>query len=152
MMTPEELVEKFQCPGCVAGIDVTCGAFKMPDDIEDGVAQCTGHVLGTHLGLGNPIALGLPKGFHNPGWFRNDETPGGWKHYNQMEIRLWPEGKFPDWNHLNIPVWAMEEDGFLFVHTYAPRINMTWVDVIEGGTLDLVPNAINVSEFYDEID
>ena len=116
----KELVEKFQCPGCVVGMDVTCGSFVMPDDIGE-AAQCTGHILGTHKGLGNPMALGLPKGFHKPGWFRNDDTPGGWKHRNQMEIRLWAKGTAPEWNDLNVPVWAMEQDDYLFVRTFFIR-------------------------------
>jgi len=154
----KELVEKFQCPGCVAGMDIECGSFKLADDINDGACQCVGHVLGTHMGLGNPVALGLPKGFHKPGWYRNGEDPnGGWKHRNQMEIRLWETGTAPEWNNLNVPVWAMEQEGYLFVRTYAPRINGSWVDVIEGGTMDLVEaahslNMIDVGQFYDEID
>jgi hypothetical protein len=36
--------------------------------------------------------------------------------------------------------------------TYSPRINETRVDVVEGGTLDLVPGAFDVGTVYDEID
>ena len=71
---------------------------------------------------------------------------------NKIDIRLWPGGTKLDWDKLNVPVWAMVKDGFLFVRTFAPRINRTWIDVIEHGTMDMVPNAINVSEFIDEID
>ena len=136
------MVEKFQCPGCVAGGDTNCGSYKY-DEME---LRCTSHVLGTMIGLGNNIALGMPKGFNKPG-FKDDGTIR-----NRIDIRLFKSGEKPEWDNLNVPVWAMVEDGFLFVRTFAPRINMSWVDVIEGGDLGLVPDAINVAEFINEID
>ena len=151
-MNLEQMVERFQCPGCVCGSDTKCGKY-----VSEG-GSCKGHVLGTKmLGIGN-FALGLPKGFNRAGheYAPSKEHP----HRSQMHIRLWPEGTEPEWNHLNIPVWALEgkhtkdsdHDGFLFVRTYQPRINHTIVEVIEGGTLDLVPNATDVSKFFDDID
>ncbi len=139
-----ELVEQFQCPGCVAGGSTKCGAYQWSESDK----RCTGHVLGTKIypGVGN-IALGLPKGFCRPG-----RDADGKRTRNTMDIRLWTAGTSPAWDRLNVPVWAMERDGHLFVRTYAPRVNQTWVDVIEGGTLGMVPNAINVAEFIDEID
>lgn len=91
------------------------------------------------VGLGR-IALGLPKGFNRYG-------PG-----DRLDIRLFLNGEAPEWDHLNVPVWAMEMGGFLFVRTYSPRINRTSVDVIENGTLDMAKNAIDVSKFVDQID
>lgn len=138
----ESMIEAFQCPGCVAGSDTKCGAYRY--DAEQ--RRCMSHVLGTQLGLGNKIALGLPKGFNKPG-FNEDGYA-----LSKMNIRFFPKGEYIGWDKLNVAVWAMERDGFLFVRTYAPRINTTWVDVIEGGTLEMVPNAVNVGEFVDEID
>lgn len=46
----------------------------------------------------------------------------------------------------------MVRDGFLFVRTFLPRINVSYVDVIEHGIMEMVPNAIDISEFIDEID
>jgi len=46
----------------------------------------------------------------------------------------------------------MVKDGFLFVRTYSPRINHCSIDVIEAGDLDMVPEAIDVGKFIDEID
>lgn len=137
------LVERFQCPGCVSGCDTNCGSYKW--DYRE--LRCTGHILGTMLGLGNNIALGLPKGFNKPGF--SDKREGA---RNTMDIRLHPKGSSPSWDKLNIPVWAMVEDGFLFVRTYAPRINFGWVDVIEGGTMAMVPEAFDVATIKDEID
>lgn len=140
------MVEKFQCPGCVAGSDTGCGNFT-PNTAYG--ASCKGHVLGTSIGApGNSIALGLPRGFNKPG--PND---GMTAMRNTMEIRLWTKGEQPEWDHLNVPVWAMERDGYLFVRTYMPRTNRGLVDVIKGGAMDVVGDkAINVSVFVDEID
>jgi hypothetical protein len=46
----------------------------------------------------------------------------------------------------------MEQDGLLFVRTFAPRINICWVDVIQEGKMKLTPKAIDVSKFSDQID
>ncbi len=145
-MTIESMVERFQCPGCVNGMDITCGKYKLCKD----KLKCTGHCLGTSMAVGGMLlsvyALGLPKGFCRPG----HENGGQFR--IDMDIRLWPKGTKPNWNNMNVPVWAMEREGFLFVRTFAPRINMTWVDVVEEGSMSMVPNAIDVSEFIDDID
>lgn len=138
----ERLVTMFQCPGCMCGSDTKCGTYKYVNREQ----RCVSHTLGTMINLGNIIALGLPMGFNKPGLDQNGAAR------NKMDIRLWPKGTHPHWNHLNIPVWAMEEDGFLFVRTYAPRVNFAWVDVIENGTLLMVPEAINVANFINTID
>lgn len=144
-MTGEEMVERFQCPGCVVGSNTKCGAFE---PITTSGIACKSHVLGTRIMpyIGN-IALGFPKGFCRPGPNDADKDTR-----NKMHVRLWVEGTRPDWDRCNVPVWAMEQDGCLFVRTYLPRLNDAFVDVIEGGTLALVPAAIDVGQFYSEID
>ena len=139
----EDMVEKFQCPGCVCGMNTKCGVYKYDPDLM----RCVSHVLGTQLGLGNHVALGLPVGFNKPGYCDDGEGTR-----NKIDVRLWVAGTHPEWNNLNVPVWALVVDGYLFVRTYAPRVNFGWVDVIEGGVLDLVPNAVNVAEFVEKID
>lgn len=135
-----QMVEKFQCPGCVCGSDTQCGRF------EWNTAMCVGHVLGTFASYGH-FALGLPRGFCRPGFDGISELK------NVIDVRFWhdPTEDMP-WDKLNFPVWALELDGYLFVRTYAPRINRGTVDIIKGGTLALVPNALDVSAFYDDID
>lgn len=142
-MTIEEMVERFQCPGCVLGSDTTCGQY----DYNTNEFRCVSHVPGTSIGP-FVFALGMPKGFNKPRW----EDPNRKGRRNEINIRLFQTGDHPEWDHLNVPVWAMEQDGFLFVGTFAPRIDLSWVDVIEGGTLALAPKAIDVSAFIDEID
>jgi len=95
------------------------------------------------------FALGLPKGFNRPPM-----------ESNKIIVRLWPkkdkntiDSGTPIWNRYNIPVWALEKDGFLFVRSVSPRIAQITTDVVEGGALDLlVPDATDVGRFYDEID
>ncbi len=141
----QSMVEEFQCPGCVCGMNIKCGSF------DYGQYRCMAHVLGTMLGLGNTVALGLPKGFNKPG-VRIDADPV--RACNQMDIRLWAKDTIPSnwWDHCNVAVWAMVKDGFLFVRTFSPRMNRGFVEVIEGGMLDMVPNAHDVSQFIATID
>lgn len=147
-----KVIEQFQCPGCGSGGDTDCGQFEMEDSYG---FWCKSHVLGTSL-LGGPrFALGMPVGFNKPP--RILRTTRGLQQARidddcVMSIRFWVGGEKPEWNHLNIPVWAMEQDGFLFVRTVAPRIGQVTVDVIEGGTLAMCPQALDVSEFASEID
>jgi hypothetical protein len=140
----QTMVEAFQCPGCVAGMNIKCGAFDL--EVDGGMFRCNGHCAGTVFAgpMGaTTIVLGLPRGFHRLGPQAHSKTP---------KMRLWVKGSRPDWDKYNVPVWAMEKDGFLFVRTFMPRNNYPMIDVIEGGTLDMCPGAINVGEFYEEIE
>ena len=118
--------------------------------------MCIGHAAGTRFGLGpnSLVMLGMPKGFNKVG------DPVSALRLQQSQdkaplcplVRLWEKGNKPNWDHLNIPVWALVENGYLFVRTYCPRINIGFVDVIEDGSITMVPNAYNVALFSDEID
>lgn len=143
------MIEEFQCSGCVCGSDTTCGKFEIIDKDSN---RCDGHVLGTMLGIGNVVALGMPRGFNKPGITYDNMGKEPPKARNTMDIRFWLESNHPLWDNLNVPVWAMEKDAFLFVRTFAPRINTSWVDVIQKGKMKLVPKAIDVSSFISEID
>jgi hypothetical protein len=143
------LIEEFQCTGCVCGSDTSCGKFEIVDKDSN---CCNGHVLGTMLGVGNTVALGLPRGFNKPGITYENLGKEPPRARNTMDIRFWLKGEHPKWDDLNVPVWAMEQDGLLFVRTFAPRINICWVDVIQEGKMKLTPKAIDVSKFSDQID
>lgn len=97
--------------------------------------------------LGGPRwSIGLPKGFNHVG--AGHEEPR-----DRSYIRLWSKGEKPHfWGLFNVPVWAMVKDGYLFVRTFSPRTNFGFVDVIEGGTLDMVPGATNIEPFLDDMD
>lgn len=140
----QSMVQKFQCPGCTNGSNIQCGKFSY----STAELNCRGHSLGTMRPRIGAFALGLPKGFNRPG-FHPDEN----KVLTKINIRLFPDkDKVLAWDNLNVPVWAMELDGYLYVRTFAPRINMCWIDVIKDGTLAMVPNALDVSKFYADID
>lgn len=145
----KKMVEKFLCPGCVSGSSTKCGSFRPSEGYGAG---CKSHVLGTTvMGAGN-MAIGLPKGFNKPGPMNAGPDTDKMRHSNTMEIRLWKRGTAPEWNNLNVAVWALVEDGHLFVRTLAPRVGRLYVDVIEGGTMAMVPHAIDVAKFYGDID
>lgn len=147
MNNTNKLIEEFQCPGCVCGHKPdSCERFKL--EICKYV-RCTNHISGTRAFPGGiNFCLGLPKGFNRCGFDTHNEE---WA--NNMLIRIWEGGSHPVWDKFNVPVWAMEEKGFLFVRTYMPRMNRGMTDVIEDGKIkELCPNIIDVSEFIDEID
>lgn len=147
-----QMVERFQCPGCIAGSDVKCGRFEWKD------RHCNSHIAGTILlGCGN-IVLGLPKGFNKTGFYL-DRSTGKLESANKIELYLYDKTEQDQaafWNNCNVPVWAMERDGYLFIRVYMPRINHSMLQVIEGGTLQSIKdkgfNPLNVADFEDEID
>lgn len=145
-MTKEEMIKKFQCPGCVGGPDPkTCESFKLNEEYG---FKCGGHVMGTTINLMTHIALGLPKGYNRSGP-RDDMT----RTRNTLSLALWEKkGSLPAWDKLNVPVWASEQEGFLFVRSYSPRTDRTRIDVVEGGTMALVPGALDTNKFVDEFD
>ncbi len=66
----KQMIEEFQCPGCVAGSDTNCEEFKVEEENkieEERTFKCVNHCPGTRiLGLGR-IYLGMPKGFNRVG-------------------------------------------------------------------------------------
>jgi hypothetical protein len=149
----KEMIEKFQCPGCCCGYDVSCGSFELRNEYSH--FCCTKHVpatsmLGVRSGL---FYLGCPTGFNRVGarYIRSNDAPG---EESATRLRLWivPEVKSLKWDIYNVPVWAMVQDGYLFVRTYLPRINYAYVDIIKGGTLELCPKAIDVTDEIKEMD
>lgn len=146
-------VEKFQCPGCVNGGDTQCGRYE-PRDFDAG-GTCAAHIPGTSHALpGSTVtyALGMPKGFNRLG----PRAPRTSYEGSHMPIVFWAKGTHSGFDRFNMAVWAMEgrdsHKGFLFVRTVEPRLGRVRVDVIEGGDLGDARGALNVADFYDEID
>jgi hypothetical protein len=148
------MIKEFQCPGCVSGSDTKCGTFELESEGKenDEFFFCSKHCPATYIGGIGKIALGLPKGFNREGF---------------QQIRLYMQMPTDLWNHLNVPVWALEQDGYLFVKTFCPRTCRIFIDIIKGGKTNEI-NAtadsdigksylsdykpIDVSKFYKEID
>lgn len=137
-MNIKQMIGKFQCPGCVCGSSTNCGKYQSDEKPGD---MCENHVLGTYLGGVGHFALGLPAGFNRSGYCLEKKNT-----HNKIYLRFFAAGTLPEWDVFNIPVWAKAEDGFLFVRTYMPRINGSYVDVIEGGDISLVLSAQNVTD------
>jgi hypothetical protein len=152
-----DMIEEFQCMGCTCGGDTKeCDCYDFCD-LGTGF-WCLGHSAGTFLmGVGK-IALGLPTGFNKVGTIKTgfeDEKDRNSKRNTNIRFIIDPADRSDEkgYDDFNVPVWAMEKDGFLFVRVMCPRINYTYVDVIKGGKFEKIcPNAINVANFVDEID
>lgn len=151
-----EMIREFQCPGCGCGTypDEGCESYKLAEDGLPGSFRCEGWRPSTFMGGIGRICLGLPKGFTRTGMVEFGERPFCY-------IRLFekPENR-PEYNRFNIPVWAMEENGYLLVRCYSPRSNWLFVDVIKDGKVEMASfkdgpyehKAINVGDFINEID
>jgi hypothetical protein len=139
-----EMIENFQCPGCILGGNTQCGSFDMLDD--SGMVHCKKWRPSTFLGRVGRIVLGLPKGFTRTGSVEFGDKP-----FTYIRLYESPE-KMMKYDKFNVAVWAMEQDGYLFVRCYSPRNNWLFVDVIKDGKMEHVPGAVNVGDFYDEID
>ena len=160
-MTTEqkEMIEKFQCPGCTCGLNTKeCDLFDFTDH-ETG-CWCMGHSAGTMMGVPGmgfiKFALGLPKGFNRVGTIKTgfeDEEDRNRRRSTNIRLQVDPKKIINSYNNFNVPVWAMEQDGYLFVRVMCPRINYNYVDVIKGGKFEeICPNAIDVGKFVEEID
>lgn len=135
----KKMIEKFQCNGCLLGSDTKCGSFSLEEYKTS--FRCKSHHIGTMSFGAGRFAPGLPKGFCRIGEDQN------------FQIWFWPKGEKPKWDKFNVPVWALDEDGFLFVRTYLPRVNQTKVEVVQDGDMgELCPGAIDVGLFIDDID
>ena len=147
----KEMIETFQCPGCCVGLNTTSNCYK-PDKFS---FHCNEHAAGTIIGGIGVVNLGLPKGF-NRLHINKERSDSG---TNNIRLYEKPED-MPEYNHLNVPVWAMEieEEGhpYLLVRVYCPRVNWDFVDVIRNGKLTDVqkthPNVYNVKDFIESID
>jgi len=144
----KEMIEKFQCPGCGLGSDIDCGSFELEKQYNH--FCCTKHVPATVEIRSGLFCLGCPKGFNRVGarYTHSPKLQGE----EASHIRLWIMPKSPKWDIYNVPVWAMVQDGYLFVRTYLPRVNYAYVDIIKGGTLELCPKAIDVTDEIKEMD
>lgn len=143
MNEKKEIIAKYQCPGCSCGHKpAECDAYELEED--GSMFRCKNHVCGTMLGLTQIVALGLPKYFNivyhglKPFEYADKKEP-------VPVLRIWENP--PEYNELNVPVWAQDINGDLFVRCYMPRINFGIVDVIIGHKMeDVCPQAMNAGE------
>ena len=125
-----EMIEEYQCCGCVCGGNIKCGKYKTSETLA-----CDGHCAGTTvMGIGR-IFLGMPKGFNRLGV---DDKLRIWiyKHTDDFE-----------YNNLNIPVWKYKNrKEHIFVRGLMPRVNTTFLQIFKSGNF----NKINAYEVKDK--
>lgn len=118
----KKAIETYQCPGCVAGSNTKCGAFKQgyaPTSFE-----CTAHVPGTAMSRIGTIMLGMPKGFCRVGPRREDKD-------SRHTVQIHP--KFPDgwFNEMNVAACKYRDpSGVVHVRGLHPRINLPFQHLI----------------------
>lgn len=128
----KEAVEKYQCPGCVCGMDTSCY-----EKWEFGVG-CGKHVAGTRvmpsIGL---IWLGMPKGFCRLGPMENKIRP---EMHESLSALNKVYGKTPKvdsiknegfYNKYNVPVWKHRtSEGHILVRGISPRVNRPFLHIL----------------------
>ena len=125
----KQMVETYQCSGCVCGSDITC--FE-----KDLSLACAKHVAGT---MGMPsigqFFLGMPKGFCR---IRNGDT----------RISIFKDLSY-GWvyDKFNVPVWKyLDEHDNTLVRGICPRLDNTWVHIFMGDHIA----GINCYEITDQ--
>jgi len=111
----KEIIEEYQCAGCVCGGDTSCfEAHKIVGDLS-----CGKHVAGTMAtGIGK-FFLGMPIGFCRIG-------------HDKLEINIFKSIE-TSWGYdkFNVPVWKHKnEKGHVFVRGIRPRLNMPFLHII----------------------
>jgi hypothetical protein len=137
------MIDEIQCPGCIHGTDPeTCSAYEFMND--GGFFACKNWRPSTFFGGVGRVAIGLPKGFNRTGMVEFSDK-------SFVYIRLYEKPEdMQSYDRFNIPVWAMEKDGYLYVRCYSPRSNWLFVDVVKDGKMEHA--SMKVGEFYEEID
>lgn len=119
----KEIIERYQCPGCVCGSDISC--YKKDNDGVGCDRHCAGTTIMPQIGR---IFLGLPNGFCRLGKCENikisifDEFEKGWE-YDKFNV--------PAWKHL-------DEYGNTLVRGICPRLNNPWIHIFIGNHLDKI--------------
>ena len=112
-MKTKELVEEYQCPGCVCGSNFECY-------VKGYSLECEKHVAGTMIMPGGKIMLGMPKGFNKTG-----------KAFQFNIFESFNDG----WGYsfLNSPVWKwLDKNGNTMVRGISPRINLPFLHIFKG--------------------
>lgn len=151
--TAREMVETFQCPGCihnVGDVGTRCGKFRL-HEVAASVGtlgmRCENNITGA-TDEGGKINLGLPVAFARVQYRENAREEV------KTNIRLFVTPS-SHWDRFNVPVWGMEQSGYLFVRTYLPRVDQSYVDVIQGGRIHSIvedhPSIIDVGPIAERI-
>jgi hypothetical protein len=130
-------VETYQCPGCVAGCDITC--YEQAKMFHHEIS-CKNHVAGTVIyPIVGRIFLGMPKGFNRLG------------KCDTMKINILTS--FVDeFDSVNIAVWKYLYNGNTIVRGLRPRINEPFIYIFLENCMDKI-NCLKITdEFLESID
>jgi len=123
-------IEKYQCPGCSAGGDVSC--FESRDS---GVG-CGKHYAGTGMvGIGIFFS-GMPKGFNRLGLNTN------------LKPNIYETFESSDWKYdmYNVPVWKhLSAEGHTFVRGFIPRKNDSFIHIFLENCIDKI-NCLEITQ------
>jgi len=128
----KDAIEEYQCPGCMAGSDITC--FKKDD--EGLSSACGNHRAGTAaVGIGK-FFLGMPKGFNRLG--------AGFGGDKNLRIDMfetyddsWAKNDDAGYKKWNIPVWKYKnKNGHTMLRGLSPRNNSSFLHVILEDCMD----------------
>jgi hypothetical protein len=128
-MKSVELIEKYCCNGC-ARAKIHCSDIEV--NKKEGYRVCKNHLpAGLLSGFSFVMNYALPPGFN--------ET------LQSTQIRIWEPGSRPSYNALSVAVWALEDDGLLFVRVLWPRTGWYYVDIVPEATIaEVCPSALDV--------
>lgn len=127
-----ELVQEYQCPGCVSGPFEDCYKSNINKCIS-----CINHVPGTTLIHYGKIFLALPKGFNRLGEYSKVDI-NIYESYDDM-ITGWGE-----FNMFNVPVWKHFDGLVTLIKVFSPRVNRPCIMIIAGNCLDKV-KCLNIT-------
>ncbi len=113
----KKLVEKYQCPGCVCGSDISCYENKYSGQ------ECSKHVSGTMVSGIGKLFLGMPKGFNRKG----------------TEVTtIYIYEQFKSYDKFNIPVWKHFDGENTIVRGLSPRIDIPFIDILKGDHISTI--------------
>lgn len=131
----KNVIEEYQCPGCVCGSDIKC--YAKGENLE-----CSKHVAGT-MGFGvGSFFLGMPRGFCRIGFIKK----------KKMKLLIFEK---PQWGYdmFNIPVWKhLDKKGNTIIRGVSPRVNWPFLHIFIGDHLKEF-NCLEISQAnIDEMD
>lgn len=123
----KEAIERYQCPGCVRGHDISCFEAR-------GSLECGKHVAGALSPGAGSFFLGLPNGFNRLG-------------INKTKVYIFESLK-DGWGFdvFNVPVWKhLDKHGSTLVRGISPRINAPFLHIFLEDCMDEI-NCLKITD------
>ncbi len=136
-MEVKELVEEYQCAGCVCG-----DSFECYEKVDGTGVECDKHVAGTYISGIGKIFLGMPTGFCRSGTIDRPKI-----YIFEKFTDGWGQDKF------NVPVWKhLDKKGNTLVRGLSPRINEPFIHIFKGNCLEQIDCIEITKEDVDGMD